>query len=106
MQLKGISYHNLEDYSDEDDDYERHQTWREKLTNDLCTDNKVKTPVATCMYIVRCLLLINLCKMVQVLVLRNHGLVAMGSTVEEAFHIAHKLVKACEIQVRIILYNM
>ena len=57
------------------------------------------------MYIVRHLLLINSCKMVQVLVLRNHGLVAMGSTVEEAFHIAHKLVKACEIQVRICIIS-
>ena len=37
----------------------------------------------------------------QVLLLRNHGLVALGSSIEEAFHIAHKLVKACEIQVRL-----
>ena len=37
----------------------------------------------------------------KVLILRNHGLVAMGSSIEEAFHIAQKLVKACEIQVMI-----
>ena len=36
----------------------------------------------------------------QVMILRNHGVVAMGISIEEAFHIAHKLVKACEIQVR------
>jgi adducin len=35
----------------------------------------------------------------KVLILRNHGLVAMGGSIEEAFHITQKLVKACEIQV-------
>lgn len=35
----------------------------------------------------------------KVFILRNHGLVAMGGSIEEAFHIAQKLVKACEIQV-------
>lgn len=35
----------------------------------------------------------------KVLVLRNHGLVAMGGSIEETFHITQKLVKACEIQV-------
>ncbi len=36
---------------------------------------------------------------IQVLVLHNNGAVAMGESIEEAFSIAHKLVKACEIQV-------
>lgn len=36
----------------------------------------------------------------KVLILRNHGLVAMGETVEEAFYYLHNLVTACEIQVR------
>lgn len=35
----------------------------------------------------------------KVLILRNHGLVAVGGTVEEAFYYIHKLVAACEIQV-------
>ena len=35
----------------------------------------------------------------QVLILRNHGLVALGETVEEAFHYLFNLVKACETQV-------
>lgn len=38
--------------------------------------------------------------MVQVLILRNHGLVSVGETVEEAFYYIHNLVTACEIQVR------
>lgn len=37
--------------------------------------------------------------LLQVLILRNHGLVALGESIEEAFHITHKLLKACEIQV-------
>ncbi|XP_062268370.1 alpha-adducin isoform X7 [Platichthys flesus] len=36
----------------------------------------------------------------KVLVLRNHGLVTVGETVEEAFFYMHNLVAACEIQVR------
>ncbi|XP_072113708.1 alpha-adducin isoform X4 [Mobula birostris] len=36
----------------------------------------------------------------KVLVLRNHGLVAIGETIEEAFYYIHNLVVACEIQVR------
>lgn len=36
---------------------------------------------------------------VQVLILRNHGLVSVGETVEEAFYYIHNLVTACEIQV-------
>ncbi|XP_075050375.1 alpha-adducin isoform X6 [Mixophyes fleayi] len=36
----------------------------------------------------------------RVLILRNHGLVTMGETVEEAFYYIHQLVSACEIQVR------
>ncbi|XP_065454360.1 alpha-adducin isoform X1 [Chrysemys picta bellii] len=36
----------------------------------------------------------------KVLILRNHGLVSVGETVEEAFYYIHNLVVACEIQVR------
>uniref|UniRef100_A0A087XVI4 Adducin 1 (alpha) n=1 Tax=Poecilia formosa TaxID=48698 RepID=A0A087XVI4_POEFO len=34
----------------------------------------------------------------KVLILRNHGLVSIGETVEEAFYYIHNLVTACEIQ--------
>lgn len=37
--------------------------------------------------------------LLQVLILRNHGLVTVGETVEEAFYYIHNLVTACEIQV-------
>ncbi|CAH2299688.1 alpha-adducin isoform X2 [Pelobates cultripes] len=36
----------------------------------------------------------------KVLILRNHGLVTMGETIEEAFYYIHNLMSACEIQVR------
>uniref|UniRef100_A0A8C2IXF4 Alpha-adducin n=1 Tax=Cyprinus carpio TaxID=7962 RepID=A0A8C2IXF4_CYPCA len=36
----------------------------------------------------------------KVMILRNHGLVSVGETVEEAFYYIHNLVTACEIQVR------
>ncbi|XP_062991889.1 alpha-adducin isoform X4 [Elgaria multicarinata webbii] len=36
----------------------------------------------------------------KVLILRNHGLVSFGGSVEEAFYYIHNLVVACEIQVR------
>ncbi|XP_069488186.1 alpha-adducin-like isoform X4 [Ambystoma mexicanum] len=36
----------------------------------------------------------------KVLILRNHGLVTVGETIEEAFYYIHNLVAACEIQVR------
>ncbi|XP_042638568.1 alpha-adducin [Orycteropus afer afer] len=42
----------------------------------------------------------NLGPQSKVLVLRNHGLVSVGETVEEAFYYIHNLVVACEIQVR------
>ena len=35
----------------------------------------------------------------KVMILRNHGLLAMGSSIEEAFYLAYNLVYACEIQV-------
>lgn len=35
----------------------------------------------------------------QILVLRNHGVVALGDTVEEAFYKIFHLQAACEIQV-------
>ncbi len=37
----------------------------------------------------------------QVLVLRNHGVVALGETIEEAFHYIHVAQFACEIQVKL-----
>ncbi len=43
----------------------------------------------------------NNCLCVQVLILRNHGLVTVGETVEEAFYYMHNLVTACEIQVAV-----
>ncbi|XP_008840076.1 alpha-adducin isoform X1 [Nannospalax galili] len=36
----------------------------------------------------------------KVLILRNHGLVSVGESIEEAFYYIHNLVVACEIQVR------
>lgn len=36
----------------------------------------------------------------QVLVLRNHGVVALGETIEEAFHYIYNAQFACEIQVK------
>ncbi|KAF7670411.1 hypothetical protein LDENG_00124630 [Lucifuga dentata] len=36
----------------------------------------------------------------KVFILRNHGLVALGETVEETFYYLYNLVTACEIQVR------
>lgn len=44
--------------------------------------------------------------MLQVLILRNHGLVTLGSTVEEAFYYIHNLVTACEIQVRLVIATL
>lgn len=43
----------------------------------------------------------DLCMCVlQVLVLRNHGVVALGETIEEAFHYIYNAQLACEIQVK------
>lgn len=36
----------------------------------------------------------------QLLVLRNHGVVALGETIEEAFHYIYNAQFACEIQVK------
>lgn len=36
----------------------------------------------------------------QLLVLRNHGIVALGETIEEAFHYIYSAQFACEIQVK------
>lgn len=38
------------------------------------------------------------------MVLRNHGLVALGETIEEAFHYVYHSQQACEIQVGSILF--
>lgn len=46
-----------------------------------------------------CVNVIEIIACVQVLILRNHGLVSVGETVEEAFYYIHNLVTACEIQV-------
>ena len=35
----------------------------------------------------------------KVLILRNHGLVAVGNCVEECFHTMYNLIQACQIQV-------
>ena len=35
------------------------------------------------------------------MLLRNHGIVACGSTIEEAYHFAINITKACDIQVRL-----
>ena len=35
----------------------------------------------------------------KVMILRNHGLVAVGSSIEEAFYNANILVTSCQIQV-------
>ncbi|XP_074640502.1 protein hu-li tai shao-like isoform X3 [Tubulanus polymorphus] len=37
----------------------------------------------------------------KVMILRNHGAVACGETIEEAFHYARNLMEACETQVRL-----
>lgn len=42
---------------------------------------------------------LTLCSVHQVLVLRNHGVVALGETIEEAFHFIYNAQYACEIQV-------
>lgn len=33
--------------------------------------------------------------------LRNHGLVCVGETIEEAFYLTYYAVRACEVQVRL-----
>lgn len=38
------------------------------------------------------------------MILRNHGLVALGSSIEEAFDYLYNLVRACESQVTIVYY--
>lgn len=39
------------------------------------------------------------CNNVQVLVLRNHGIVALGESMEEAFYTIYHIQAACQIQV-------
>ena len=41
----------------------------------------------------------------QVLMLRNHGLVALGSCVEECFYIMYNLIQACKIQASSFIYT-
>ncbi|PIO62103.1 hypothetical protein TELCIR_16355 [Teladorsagia circumcincta] len=41
-----------------------------------------------------------------VMILRNHGFVAAGRTIEEAFHYAYHLILACETQIRAIRPNI
>ena len=38
----------------------------------------------------------------QVVFLRNHGILACGGTIEEAWHFAFNTMKACETQVKLI----
>ena len=40
----------------------------------------------------------------KVMLLHNHGILAMGRTVEEAFGICHNVMRACEIQVYTYVY--
>lgn len=40
------------------------------------------------------------CPVLQILVLRNHGVLALGDTAEEAFYSIFHLQAACEVQVR------
>lgn len=42
----------------------------------------------------------------KVLILRNHGLVSVGESVEEAFYYIHNLVVACEIQVSMLSVHL
>lgn len=44
---------------------------------------------------------LNDTRVFQVLLLRNHGLLALGETVEEAFYYMYHSQQACEIQVQI-----
>ena len=41
-------------------------------------------------------------KMLQVMILENHGLVSVGTTIEETFLWMAQLTKACEIQWRVL----
>uniref|UniRef100_G7PDY1 Adducin 3 n=1 Tax=Macaca fascicularis TaxID=9541 RepID=G7PDY1_MACFA len=49
---------------------------------------------------VKCVIHIHTLATAAVLVLRNHGVVALGETIEEAFHYIFNVQLACEIQVR------
>lgn len=40
------------------------------------------------------------------MILRNHGLLALGETVEEAFHYVYHSQQACEIQVFFIIKTL
>ncbi|XP_016114945.1 alpha-adducin-like [Sinocyclocheilus grahami] len=51
---------------------------------------------------VKCIVHIHTPAGAAVLILRNHGLVSVGETIEEAFYYVHNLVTACEIQVLIL----
>uniref|UniRef100_A0A3B4YU93 Gamma-adducin-like n=1 Tax=Stegastes partitus TaxID=144197 RepID=A0A3B4YU93_9TELE len=48
---------------------------------------------------VRCIIHIHTAATAAVMILRNHGLLALGETVEEAFHYVYHSQQACEIQV-------
>ena len=60
--------------------------------------NAFKSHLVT--FYIRPVVIVWLFPVSQVLILRNHGLVTVGETVEEAFFYIHNLVAACEIQVR------
>lgn len=62
----------------------------------------VVAPEYGCMEIVDCCVVVGVkcfCFSSQLMVLRNHGVLAMGETVEEAFHYMYHSQQACEIQV-------
>lgn len=41
----------------------------------------------------------------KVMILRNHGLICCGETIEEAFYLLNNLMRACETQARLIALN-
>ncbi len=44
--------------------------------------------------------------LLKVLILRNHGMLACGETIEQAWHCAFHLILACETQLRAISVGM
>lgn len=79
-------------------------TWKEQWNGPLgfiCTRGEVVATYGlrmrdTVFIVSECTLPLLLPK---VLILRNHGLVAVGNCVEECFHVMYNLIQACKIQV-------
>lgn len=51
-------------------------------------------------------LLLSLCFPLQVLILRNHGVVTGGETIEEALFLMHNVVSACESQIKLMVVGI